>query len=191
QRVEGDQRLERLAECVAMRAELVADFRKNAVDLLDFLDLQLAYAVAGFNRRRRLDEERPARSRCVLDDATHGSVCLASNRNHIAAIAHGHRHVGYTLMRLQLGHCALEKLDQLSLRSFELAANFSERPRCFVAHLSVLVDRALDQLLDGAVDEQRLYLSRQDSGDDWRRAAPQRFAGQPTTAKERPEKEEV
>src|SRR3954468_2959326 len=127
QRIKSCQRIERAGESVAMWTELIGEIRQDAIDLLDFFDLQLTDAIPRFDRRRRLDEKSASGGRRVVDDATDGTLRFASNRDHVTSIANRHRHVRDTLVGLELRHRPLEQPNQLTLRSFELAADFSQR----------------------------------------------------------------
>ena len=98
-----------------MRPDFIGELGQNAIDLFDFFDLQFPDAIARLDCRRRLDEERAASRRGVVDDSTNGTLRLATDWNDVAAIPDGDRHVGDTLVRLEFGHRALEKLDQLAL----------------------------------------------------------------------------
>ena len=137
-----------------MRTKLLGELRQNALDLLELFALQLANAIAGFDRGRRLDEERAAGRRCVVHDSADRALRFPAHGDDEAAIAHRHRHVGDALVRLELGHRALEELDELALRSLELAADVAQRRRRVVAHLSVVVDRALDRVFSRFVGDE-------------------------------------
>ena len=112
-----------------------------------------------------------------MHDSADHTLRFAPNRNDEAAVPHRHGHVGDSLVRLELGHGALEKLDQLSLRALQLAPDFPERRRRVIANLAVLVDRALDRILDGLVGDKRIDLPGENSRHHRRRAfSAQRFA---------------
>src|SRR6059036_1329929 len=94
-------------------------------------------------------------------------------------------------MRLELRHRALEELDQLALRSLELAPDFLEPGRSIVANLAFLIDRLLDGVLDPPIDEKRLDLAREDGRDDRRRSSPQRFTRDARAAKKRAGRQKI
>ena len=65
-------------------------------------------------------------------------------------------------MGFELSHGTLEKLDQLPLRTLQLAAKLLESGRRIVSNLRVFVNRALDRILDPLVDEKRSDLAGED-----------------------------
>src|SRR6185437_16781668 len=68
ERVERGEGVHRCEHLVAPGAQRVGELEQDALDLLALLGLQLANAVAEFDRRRRLDEERrPCRRSAVHD----------------------------------------------------------------------------------------------------------------------------
>ncbi len=190
--IERDQRFERCSKRLAVRAKLLRQLRKNPVNLFDFLDLQLTNAIPCLDRRRRLDEQCSARCRCVVHDSTNHALRFAPNRNHEAPVPHRHGHVGDPLMRLELGHGALEKLDQLPLGTLQLAPDFLERRRRVIANLAVLVDRALDRVLDVLVGDEGFDLRGENSRDNRRRPfTAQGVARDARAAKQRAEHKEI
>src|SRR5205807_1845336 len=60
ERIERDESFEGFAKRLTVRPELVGEIGEDAVDFFDFLDLELADAIARLDGRRRLDEERSA-----------------------------------------------------------------------------------------------------------------------------------
>ena len=56
------------------RTECVGQLAQDAVGLASLLRFQLPDPVARLDRRRRLDEQRRAGCRGVLDDARHGAA---------------------------------------------------------------------------------------------------------------------
>src|SRR6266496_1638537 len=109
-----------------MRAKFFRQVCEDSVDFFDLFDLKLTDAIACLHRCWRLDEERAAGRRGVVDDPTDRALRFPTHGNHETTVADCHRHVGDALVGLELRHSALEKLDQLPLRPLELAANFLE-----------------------------------------------------------------
>ena len=70
---------------------------------------------------------------------------FAPHRDHVASLAHRHRHVGRAVMRLERAHHPLEDAHELSVRRAQLATDAPQRRRRIVAHDAVLTDRALDR----------------------------------------------
>ena len=101
--VELDERVERRRNALERRPQRIGELGENAVDLANLVRLELTNPVACFHRRRRLDEQRAAGGRCVVDDAADNGARLAPYRNDKAAIADRHRHVRHLMMRVQLG----------------------------------------------------------------------------------------
>ena len=175
-----------------MRAKSFTQIRQYSVDFFDLFDLKLANAIACLNRRRRLDEERAACSRGVVDDPTDRALRFPAHGNHETTVANCHRHVGDALVGLELRHSALEKLDQLPLRTLELAANFLESGGSIVPNLGVFVNRALDRVLDALVDKERFDLAGQNGCNHWRwTLTTQRFTGYARAAEQGADNEEV
>ena len=148
QRVELDERVERRDDLVAMRTKLVGELAQNALDLLELLRLELAHPIAELHRGRRLDEQRAAGRRRVVHDAAGDDPSLAPHGNHVAAVAHRHRHVGDAMVRLEPLHLALENSNQLALRAAQLAPNAPQRGRRVVLHRAVVENRPLDARLE-------------------------------------------
>jgi hypothetical protein len=123
QRVELDERVERRDNFVAPRAQLVGQLDQNALDLFDFIRLELAHTVAELDRRRRLDEYRRTGRRRVVHDPAGDRASAATNGNDEPAVAHRHRHVGHAMLRIEALHHAFENSNQLALRGAELAPN--------------------------------------------------------------------
>src|SRR5207253_7642345 len=142
-----------------MRAKLFRQVRQDSVDFFDLFDLKLTNAIACFDGCGRLDEESAACGRRVVHDSADGASRFSSYGNNEATIADCHRHVGNALMGLELSHGTFEKLDQLPLRTLQLAAKLLESGRRIVSNLRVFVNRALDRVLDPLVDEKRSDLA--------------------------------
>ncbi len=165
ERVELDQRVERRRHLGVVRSHEVGELGEDALHLARLFGLELADAVPRLDRRRRLHEQRPPRGRLVVDDAAHRAARLATDRNHVPAVPHRHRHVGDALMRLQPSHQALEQLHELAFRGAQLAAQTPQRRRCIVAHRAIGIDGALDRALgrrrhDEALDDRREHGAR-------------------------------
>ena len=125
-----------------------------------------------------LDEHGAARRGLIVHDPADRGASLASHGNHVAAVAHRHRHVGHALMRLELRHRALEQLHELALRAPQLAAQAPQRAGCLVAHRAVGIDRALDLILHALRDDERLHERMQHGAHDGARAgAAERLPG--------------
>ena len=147
QRVERDECFERCDHLLAQGSNRLGELGENALDFLALLSLERANAISELDRGRRLDEHGAARRRFVMHDATDRRAPFASHGNDVATIAHRHRHVGHSLVGVELRHCSLEQLHELTLRTSQLATQAAERARRFVAHRSIGIDRALDLVL--------------------------------------------
>src|SRR3954470_9167347 len=101
-----------------MWTELVGEIRQDAIDLLDFFDLQLTDAIPRFDRGRGLDEKSASGGRRVVDDAAGAALRFAASGDHVTTITNRPRHVGDPRVRLELRHRPLEQPNQLTLRSF-------------------------------------------------------------------------
>ena len=127
-----------------------------------------------------------------MHDSADGALRFASHRDDEAAISNRDRHVGDALVRFQLRHRTLQQLDQLALGSFELAPDFFQRRGGVIVDLAILIDRALNGVLDRPVAGERVDLSGKDSS-HYRRylLAAQRFAGYPRATEQRADDENV
>jgi hypothetical protein len=108
-----------------VRTNLISELQQDPLHFLAFLPLQLTNPVTSLDSRRRLDEQCSSGGRRIVHDSADRTLSTAPNRDDKATVAHCHRRVGDALVRLELGHCPLEQLDQLALRSLELAPNAS------------------------------------------------------------------
>ena len=175
-----------------MRSDLLRQLGENSFDLFDLLALELANSVAGFDCRWRLDEESSSGLRSVVNDSADCALRFAPNGDDETTIADGDGHVSHALMLLELGHRALEQLDQLTLRALELATNATEIRRRVVANLTVVVDRVGDRVLERFVRSERLYLFRQNRHHDRAGAlSAKRFTRHPRAPQKRTEYEQI
>ncbi len=166
QRVEHDERLERFGEAIAQRTHLVGERREDALDLVALLRLDLADAVTEFHGGRRLHEQRAAAPRLVVHDAAHGVPPFAAHRDHVATVAHRHRHVGHARVVVEAREDLLEHLHELGLRGGALAAELAQRRGCGIEHREVVADRSRDRCFLALRDSQ----CRRERGEPARRA---------------------
>ena len=114
QRVELHERIERRDDLLTARTQLIGQLEQNALDLLEFLRLQLTHAIAEFDSRGRFDEQRCARRRGIVDDSARNDASLSAHGNHVSTVPHRHRHVGDPMVRLETTHLAFENAESSS-----------------------------------------------------------------------------
>ena len=85
--VEARERVEGLAERRSVRGHERGQLVEDAGDLLGLRDLRLPPRVAQLDHDERLDEERLAAARRVVDDALDPRPRLGLDRHHVAAVA--------------------------------------------------------------------------------------------------------
>ena len=151
QRVELHQGLQRAFKAVAQWPNLLRQLREDALHLFALLDLHLTDTVSKLHRSWRLDEERASGRRGVVHNSVHRAPTFAPHGNHISAVAHRDRHVGYTIRFVQFRHLLLQQSNQLSFRSAQVAAQLAQRRRCVVLHGRVVRDALVDRRFDGSI----------------------------------------
>ena len=161
ERFELDQRLERCGHPRLEGAQPVARLAQNALALLDLVALELADAVAELHGGRRLDEQRGARPRAVVHDATHRATGLAAHGHHMAAIANGHRGVEHALVGGERRDDAFEQAHEICLGAAQLAADAAEQGRGVVLDFAFVADDAGDRLLLAGGTQERAREGRE------------------------------
>jgi hypothetical protein len=121
---------------------LADPIRELGQDPQDFLFLgsdHFGQLVVGVNHGLRLDEERPAALRAIVHDSAHTVPGIGAQRNHVAAMPHGHEAVARGLDVLK--H-PFELTDDPAAPVPRAAPELPEARAGPVGHGSVVIQRA-------------------------------------------------
>ena len=133
-----------LAIASALAPDLVAEHIQDALDLVLLVELALPPAVVELDDLQRLDEERLAAGRGVVDDARQLRAGVGANRDDVAAIARGDDRVLEHRGVLAAGDERIEPVHQPAVRDADLAPDAAELRAGRVEHVAAGTDRAAD-----------------------------------------------
>lgn len=141
-----------LGERPAVLVDLGGQVAQDALDLLLLGERQLLDVVVELDDGHRLDEERRARGRLVVDDAREARAVLLLDGDDVALVAHGDDGVLEEFLVLGIVEDARDALLDVRLGGVELAADAPQLDARVLAHGAVLVDGVVEQALELAED---------------------------------------
>ena len=133
-------------------ADLGREVAQDALDLLLLGERQLLDVVVELDDGHRLDEERRARGRLVVDDAREARAVLLLDGDDVALVADRDNGVLEELLVLGIVEDARDALLDVRLGGVELAADAPQLDARVLAHGAVLVDRIVEQAFELAED---------------------------------------
>ena len=136
-----------LKDC-ALLADLRREVAQDALDLLLLGERQLLDVVVELDDGHRLDEERRARGRLVVDDAREARAVLLLDGDDVALVANRDDGVLEELLILGIVEDARDALLDVRLGGVELAADAPQLDARVLAHGAVLVDGVVEQAFE-------------------------------------------
>jgi hypothetical protein len=146
--VEGDERRERLVQRVRAAADHGGDLAEDARLLLRLLARGDEQAVVRLDREERLDEERLAGRRAILDDPGELVGARRLERNDEATVPDGHVLVGHELGGRRLAEQPRETRLDLPAEEAQLAADGAQRGARVVAEPALLVQAVGEEAVE-------------------------------------------
>ncbi len=156
ERVEVREGRQGALEIVAAGRDGRRQLPEDPPDLPGLLALEVPEAVHELDRGRRLDEERRAGLRLVVDDAAHLPLPLPPERDDVASLPDRDRRVGDDVALGKGGEVRLQLAHDLGVSAPQPVANPLELARRGAEHGALLVDRARDLLLEFTLGEQAI-----------------------------------
>ena len=130
----------RVKRCGHARAHLFRDAKQDAMDLLPLLLATHFHVVAGLHDLVRLHVNRFAGTGAAVKNSRHAPARSALQGKHMAAVANGGKLILKNAALMQLTHEAVDRLQQVHLRSAQVLARGQQFARRIVPNAAVAIE---------------------------------------------------
>ena len=143
-KVDLRQALDAAEERLGLFAHLLAQRAQDALDFVLLVQDQRAPAIGHLDHGDRLDEQRGAAGRLIVDDAGHLPARLGADRNNVATVPLGdHRVLDHVAERWR-GHDLAQARDQAIVGAAQLGPNATQGGAGGIQDLAAFGDGVLD-----------------------------------------------
>ena len=126
-KVDLRQALDAAEERLGLFAHLLAQRAQDALDFVLLVQDQRAPAIGHLDHGDRLDEQRGAAGRLIVDDAGHLPARLGADRNNVATVPLGDHRVLDHIAERWRGHDLAQARDQAIVGAAQLGPNATQR----------------------------------------------------------------